>query len=76
MILYLIGRLGAASGDGYAVEYAGPAVKSLGVEARLTLCNLCIELGAKIGRLPPTIQLMSTSTTDLSLQKEAFSIRQ
>ena len=53
MILYLIGRLGAASGDGYAVEYAGPAVKSLDVEARLTLCNLSIELGAKIGQVAP-----------------------
>jgi 3-isopropylmalate/(R)-2-methylmalate dehydratase large subunit len=53
MILYLIGKLGAASGDGYAIEYAGTAVRSLDVESRLTLCNLSIELGAKIGHVAP-----------------------
>ncbi|MBV8412734.1 MAG: 3-isopropylmalate dehydratase, partial [Alphaproteobacteria bacterium] len=40
MILHLIGELGTAAGTGYAVEYAGSAVRSLPVEARLTLCNL------------------------------------
>ncbi len=53
MILYLIGQLGAAGGDGYAVEYAGSAVRALSVEARLTLCNLSIELGARIGHVTP-----------------------
>ena len=53
MILHLIGRLGAAAGTGYAVEYAGPAVRALPVEGRLTLCNLSIELGAKMGFVAP-----------------------
>jgi 3-isopropylmalate/(R)-2-methylmalate dehydratase large subunit len=53
MILYLIGRLGAAGGTGYAVEYAGSAVRALEVEGRLTLCNLSIELGAKMGLVAP-----------------------
>ncbi len=53
LILYLIGRLGAAAGDGYAVEYAGTAVEALSVEARLTLCNLSIELGARMGFVAP-----------------------
>jgi 3-isopropylmalate/(R)-2-methylmalate dehydratase large subunit len=53
MILYLIGRLGASAGTGYAVEYAGPAVEALTMEARLTLCNLSIELGAKVGMIAP-----------------------
>ncbi len=53
MALALIGRVGAAGGAGYAVEYAGEAVRALGMEGRLTLCNLSIELGAKIGMVAP-----------------------
>ncbi len=53
MVLHLIGRLGAAAGTGYAVEYAGDAVRALPVEGRLTLCNLSIELGAKMGFVAP-----------------------
>jgi 3-isopropylmalate/(R)-2-methylmalate dehydratase large subunit len=53
LILYLIGKIGAAGGAGYAVEYAGSAIAGLGVEGRLTICNLSIELGAKIGVIAP-----------------------
>ncbi len=53
LILYAIGRFGTAAGRGYAIEYAGSAVRALGIEARLTLCNLSIELGAKIGLIAP-----------------------
>ncbi|KQR81536.1 3-isopropylmalate dehydratase [Burkholderia sp. Leaf177] len=53
MILYLIGMLGTSAATGYAVEYAGPAIEALRVEARLTLCNLSIELGAKVGMIAP-----------------------
>ena len=53
MILHLIGELGTAAGTGYAVEYAGPAVRALPIEARLTLCNLSIEMGARTGMVAP-----------------------
>jgi 3-isopropylmalate/(R)-2-methylmalate dehydratase large subunit len=53
MILALIGRLGTAGGAGYAIEYAGDAIRDLEIEGRLTLCNLSIELGAKIGMVAP-----------------------
>ncbi|HEX5612257.1 MAG TPA: 3-isopropylmalate dehydratase large subunit [Burkholderiales bacterium] len=53
LILALIGKIGAVGGVGYAAEYAGPAVRSLDMEARLTMCNLSIELGAKIGMIAP-----------------------
>jgi 3-isopropylmalate/(R)-2-methylmalate dehydratase large subunit len=53
LILRLIGEIGAAGGTGYAVEYAGSAVRALGVEGRLTICNLSIELGAKMGFTAP-----------------------
>jgi 3-isopropylmalate/(R)-2-methylmalate dehydratase large subunit len=53
MILAAIGRFGAAAGTGHAVEYAGSAVRALSVEGRLTLCNLSIEMGAKMGMVAP-----------------------
>ena len=53
MILALIGHVGAAGGAGYAVEYAGSAIRDLPVEGRLTICNLSIELGAKMGMVAP-----------------------
>jgi len=53
MILSLIGRDGTAAADGYAVEYAGPAIRSLSNEGRMTVCNLSIEMGAKIGMIAP-----------------------
>ena len=53
LILALIGRIGAAGGSGHAVEYAGAAVRALDMEGRLTICNLSIELGAKIGMVSP-----------------------
>jgi 3-isopropylmalate/(R)-2-methylmalate dehydratase large subunit len=53
LILALIGRIGAAGGTGYAVEYAGSAIRALPVEGRLTICNLSVELGAKIGLIAP-----------------------
>jgi len=53
LILALIGHIGAAGGTGYAVEYAGSAVRNLPVEGRLTICNLSVELGAKMGLIAP-----------------------
>ncbi len=53
LILYLIGRIGAAGGSGHAIEYAGSTIRRLGLEARMTMCNLSIELGAKIGMIAP-----------------------
>lgn len=53
LILAAVGQLGSAGGNGYAVEYAGRAIQALEVEARLTLCNLSIELGAKVGMVAP-----------------------
>ncbi|NCZ83877.1 MAG: hypothetical protein EBX64_12215, partial [Betaproteobacteria bacterium] len=49
LILWLIGQLGASAGTGYAVEYRGDVVSAMGMEARMTLCNMSIEWGARIG---------------------------
>ena len=53
LILHLIGRIGANGGIGYAVEFAGPVVRAMSVEERLTLCNMAIEFSAKYGFVPP-----------------------
>ena len=53
LVMYAIGQLGVAGGRGYAVEWAGPAVTALAIEQRLTLCNMSIEMGAKIGMIAP-----------------------
>jgi len=53
MALHAIGVLGASAGTGYAVEFAGPAIRALDMEGRMTVCNLAIELGAKIGLIAP-----------------------
>ena len=49
MALAIIGRLGAAGGAGYAMEFSGEAVRRLSMEGRMTLCNLAIEAGARVG---------------------------
>lgn len=49
LILHVIGRLGTAGGTGYAIEFAGGAVRALSMEGRMTLCNMAIEAGARVG---------------------------
>ena len=53
LVLHLIGRIGTAGGQGYAIEFAGSAVRAMSVEGRMTICNLSIEFGAKIGMIAP-----------------------
>jgi 3-isopropylmalate/(R)-2-methylmalate dehydratase large subunit len=53
LILFTIGRLGTSAGTGHAVEYSGPAIDALSVEERMTVCNLSIEMGAKVGMVAP-----------------------
>jgi 3-isopropylmalate/(R)-2-methylmalate dehydratase large subunit len=49
IILAIIGKIGTAGGTGYAVEYAGSTIRGLSIEARMTLCNMTIEAGARAG---------------------------
>lgn len=53
IILGLIARFGVAAGVGHMVEYTGEGVRALPVEARMTLCNMSIEMGARIGVIAP-----------------------
>jgi 3-isopropylmalate/(R)-2-methylmalate dehydratase large subunit len=53
LILHIIGRIGAAGGSGYVIEYRGAVFERMTVEERLTVCNMSIEAGARAGLIAP-----------------------
>jgi 3-isopropylmalate/(R)-2-methylmalate dehydratase large subunit len=53
LVLTLIAHTGTGGGQGYIVEYRGPAIEELSMEARMTICNMSIEWGAKAGLIAP-----------------------
>ena len=53
VILHIIGALGVAAGTGNAIEYAGTTIGAMSIEERLTICNLSIEFGARMGMVAP-----------------------
>ncbi len=53
IILYIISKISASGATGYFVEYAGEAIRSLSMEARMTICNMSIEMGARGGLIAP-----------------------
>jgi 3-isopropylmalate/(R)-2-methylmalate dehydratase large subunit len=62
MILALIGKIGTGGGTGHVIEYAGSAIRSLDMDARMTICNMSIEGGARAGLIAPddvTFQYMA-----------------
>ena len=64
IILHIIGLIGTAGGNGYAIEFAGSYISSLSMEARMTICNMSIEAGAKVG-------LVGVDETTISYIKNA-----
>jgi 3-isopropylmalate/(R)-2-methylmalate dehydratase large subunit len=53
IILYIISKISTSGGTGFFVEYAGSAIRSLSMEARMTICNMSIEMGARGGIIAP-----------------------
>ena len=53
LVLALIAQVGTGGGQGYIVEYRGEAIRALSMEARMTICNMSIEWGAKAGMIAP-----------------------
>ncbi|MEP6657057.1 MAG: 3-isopropylmalate dehydratase large subunit [Betaproteobacteria bacterium] len=51
LALAVIGRIGTAGGSGYAIEFAGSAIRALSMEGRMTVCNMAIEAGARAGMI-------------------------
>jgi len=53
VVLHIIGIIGTAGGNGHVIEFAGSAIRSLSMEARMSLCNMAIEGGARAGMVAP-----------------------
>ena len=53
VILAVIAKIGTGGGQGYVLEYRGPAIEALSMEARMTICNMSIEAGARAGMIAP-----------------------
>jgi 3-isopropylmalate/(R)-2-methylmalate dehydratase large subunit len=53
LILHIIGRIGAAGGTGYVIEYSGSTIRDMSIEGRLTVSNMSIEAGARAGLIAP-----------------------
>ncbi len=53
LILAIIAKIGTGGGQGYVIEYRGPAIESLSMEQRMTICNMSIEAGARAGMIAP-----------------------
>jgi 3-isopropylmalate/(R)-2-methylmalate dehydratase large subunit len=53
IVLYILSQITASGATGYAVEFAGSAIRSLSMEARMTICNMSIEMGARCGLIAP-----------------------
>lgn len=53
IVLYVLSKITASGATGYAVEFAGSAIRSLSMEARMTICNMSIEMGARCGMIAP-----------------------
>jgi 3-isopropylmalate/(R)-2-methylmalate dehydratase large subunit len=66
IVLYFIGQIGTAGGTGHAIEFAGQYIESISVESRMTICNMAIEAGAKVGLVAPdetTIEYLKKNST-------------
>jgi 3-isopropylmalate/(R)-2-methylmalate dehydratase large subunit len=53
LILAIIGQIGVAGGTGHVIEYRGAAIRAMDMEARMTICNMSIEAGARAGMIAP-----------------------
>jgi 3-isopropylmalate/(R)-2-methylmalate dehydratase large subunit len=53
IVLHILSKISASGATGYAVEFAGSAIRSLSMEARMTICNMSIEMGGRCGLIAP-----------------------
>jgi len=75
MILKLIGMIGTSGGTGHVFEYCGEAIRALSMEARMTICNMSIEAGARAGMIAPdetTFQYLASRGRLFAPTGEAF----
>ena len=53
IVLYILSKISASGATGHAIEFAGSTIRSLSMEARMTICNMSIEMGARCGMIAP-----------------------
>jgi len=72
IVLYLIGKIGTAGGNGHAIEFSGSYIESISMEARMTICNMAIEGGAKVGLIAPDVTTIDYVREHSDLEPELF----
>ena len=72
IVLYFIGLIGTAGGTGYAIEFAGSYIENISIESRMTICNMAIEAGAKVGLIAPDKTTIDYVREKSFLDKETF----
>ena len=72
IVLFLIRTIGTAGGNGHAIEFAGSYIESISMEARMTICNMSIEAGAKVGLIAPDAITFNYVKDHSQLSEEEF----
>jgi len=72
IVLYLIGKIGTSGGNGHAIEFSGSYIESISMEARMTICNMSIEAGAKVGLIAPDATTIEYVKNHSQLSEEEF----
>ena len=72
IVLFLIRTIGTAGGNGHAIEFAGSYIESISMEARMTICNMSIEAGAKVGLIAPDATTFNYVMDHSQLSEEEF----
>ena len=72
IVLYFIGQIRTAGGTGYAIEFAGSYIEQISIESRMTICNMAIEAGAKVGLVAPDDKTIDYVRKNSFLNKEIF----
>jgi len=72
IVLYLIRKIGTAGGNGHAIEFSGSYINSISMEARMTICNMSIEAGAKVGLIAPDATTIEYVKNHSQLSEEEF----
>ena len=72
IVLFLIRTIGTAGGNGHAIEFAGSYIESISMEARMTICNMSIEAGAKVGLIAPDAKTFNYVKDHSQLSEKEF----
>ena len=72
IVLFLIRTIGTAGGNGHAIEFAGSYIESISMEARMTICNMSIEAGAKVGLIAPDVTTFNYVKDHSQLSEEEY----